>query len=73
MTTITIEKRLLEQLYLYWLEDADPDELDEFRDEVRAAILAAQPSSPARKPKAEQRDDRSAFDTLPDDYETGDY
>ena len=46
MTTITIEKRLLEQLYLYWLEDADPDELDEFRDEVLAALLAAQQPQP---------------------------
>ena len=54
MTTITIERSLLERLYLYWLEDADPHELDEFTAQVRAALSApatapAQPA-PERKP-----------------------
>jgi len=40
MTTITIERSLLERLYLYWLEDADPHELDEFTAQVRAALSA---------------------------------
>jgi hypothetical protein len=47
MTTITIERRLLERLYLYWLEDADPRELDEFTAQVRAALSATAPAQPA--------------------------
>ena len=43
MTTINIERRLLERLYLYWLEDADPRELDEFTAQVRAALSATAP------------------------------
>lgn len=46
MTTITIERSLLERLYLYWLEDADPHELDEFTAQVRAAL-----SAPATAPE----------------------
>lgn len=40
MTTITIERSLLEKLYLYWIHEVGPDELDDFNDEVRAALAA---------------------------------
>jgi len=54
MTTITIERSLLERLYLYWLEDADPHELDEFTAQVRAALSApatAPVTAPATAPE----------------------
>ena len=51
MTTITIERSLLEKLYLYWIHDVGPDELDDFNDEVRAALAApaTAPEQPASK------------------------
>ena len=59
MTTITIERSLLERLYLYWLEDADPHELDEFTAQVRAAL-----SAPATAP-----DEPEIVDLLAEMYE----
>lgn len=63
MTTITVKRSLLEKLYLYWIHDVGPDELDDFNDEVRAALAA-----PATTPDVKAMANRLMGWPLPKDF-----